>query len=457
MGLSLARALRLQTSGQAGKVRLQGGNVPRAPTIAFVGAGGKTTAIFQLAHELPPPVLLTTTTHLGEWQAPLANQHIIATRPEDLSDFTPGSVSLITGPKVSEGRLASVTREVLLWLHDMAQQQRIPLLIEADGSRQKLLKAPAGHEPDIPSFADLLLVVAGLSALGKPLTEEWVHRPERYSAVSRLNLGDSITPEAMVRVLMNDEGGLKGIPPRARRVVLLNQADSAALQAQARTMASQLLSAFDAVLVASLKASEVHAVHERAAGVVLAAGASTRLGRPKQLLDWHGQPFVRAVAQTALTAGLDPVVVVTGSGRADVEAALRGMSVTLAKNPEWQSGQASSIRVGLQELPPATGSAVFLLADQPQVTFAVVRALSDTHAVSLSPIVAPLVQMERRANPVLFDRDTFPDLMALQGDVGGRAVFSKYRVEYMPWHDDRLLLDVDTEADYQRLMEDDTL
>ena len=84
-----------------------------------------------------------------------------------------------------------------------------------------------------------------------------------------------------------------------------------------------------------------------------------------------------------------------------------------------------------------------------------IRALMDTHTASLSPIVAPLVRMDRRANPVLFDRDTFPDLLALEGDVGGRAIFSKHRVEYLPWHDERLLLDVDTEADYRRLLAED--
>ena len=100
---------------------------------------------------------------------------------------------------------------------------------------------------------------------------------------------------------------------------------------------------------------------------------------------------------------------------------------------------------------------MFLLADQPQVTPDVIRALVDSHATGLHPIVAPLVMMEQRANPVLFDRVVFPDLLKLSGDVGGRAVFSEQRVEYLPWHDDRLLLDVDTEADYRRLIEDDTL
>ena len=86
-----------------------------------------------------------------------------------------------------------------------------------------------------------------------------------------------------------------------------------------------------------------------------------------------------------------------------------------------------------------------------------IHALVETHAIELPPVVAPLVMMEQRGNPVLFDRLSFPDLMELQGDVGGRSIFSKYHVEYLPWHDDRLLLDVDKPEDYNRLIEDDTL
>ncbi len=129
----------------------------------------------------------------------------------------------------------------------------------------------------------------------------------------------------------------------------------------------------------------------------------------------------------------------------------------IVRNENWQSGQASSIRSGVKVLPKETGSAIFLLADQPQITTDVIRALMEHHAMQLYPIVAPLVMMERRANPVLFDRVTLPDLLKLEGDVGGRAIFSKYPVEYLPWHDDRLLLDVDKPEDYQRLLEDDTL
>lgn len=124
-----------------------------------------------------------------------------------------------------------------------------------------------------------------------------------------------------------------------------------------------------------------------------------------------------------------------------------------------KEGQSASIRAGIHALRATdanAGAAIFLLVDQPQITASVLQALVEKHAEGLYSIVAPLV-MDRRANPVLWDRRTFDDLLALKGDVGGRAVFHKHRVEYLPWHDDRLLLDVDTPEHYQRLLADETL
>jgi molybdenum cofactor cytidylyltransferase len=99
------------------------------------------------------------------------------------------------------------------------------------------------------------------------------------------------------------------------------------------------------------------------------------------------------------------------------------------------------------------GAAIFLLADQPQIPVEVVRALVESHEKNMQAILAPLVLEDRRANPVLFDRDTFADLMLLTGDMGGRGIFDKHRVEYMPWHDPVLLFDVDKPEDYQKLKE----
>ena len=97
------------------------------------------------------------------------------------------------------------------------------------------------------------------------------------------------------------------------------------------------------------------------------------------------------------------------------------------------------------------GGAIFLLADQPQVSVEILRALVERHSQDLPAVLAPYV-FDQRANPVLFDRVTFQDLLTLRGDTGGRAIFSKFSPRYLNWYDRKLLLDVDTPEDYQKLV-----
>ncbi len=425
-------------------------------TISLVGAGGKTTALFQLARQLSgarsSAVIVTATSHLGTWQVSNADRHIIAKDINDIRPFLDNElrgVTLITG-EIKEDRTSPIDMPTRNWLREKLKAGNIPLLIEADGSRQHPLKAPDSHEPPIPEFTDTVVVVAGLSAVGKLLTNDHVYRAEIFSGLGNLALNQTITSESIRRVIAHPQGGLKNIPSAARRVVLLNQADSAELQSVGGNMARELLDHFDTVIVGSLQQNALQ-TFEQTAGIILAAGESTRFGAPKQLLDWYGKPFVRHVAETALLAGLWPVFVITGFHNAEIELALHGLSVNIVYNAEYKLGQSTSIKAGIRSLPKKVGAAVFLLADQPQIPVEVIRALLETHTRELPAILAPLVLEERRANPVLFDKITFADLMQITGDVGGRAIFDKHHVEYLPWHDDILLFDVDKPEDYQRL------
>jgi len=496
--MPLAQALRFTGAGKV---------YDHPPRLAFVGAGGKTTALFQLGRELLidpasrtdspanqfPAVFVTTTTHLGAAQASMADCHFIV---DNLSSFetAPGSgVTLFTGPEVERQRLAGLDAAALARLLELADRRRVPLLIEADGARLRPLKAPADHEPALPRFVDAVVVVAGLSALGKPLEAERVHRLEQFAALAGLEPGEEITYEALARVLTHPQGGLKGIPAGARRVLFLNQADTEELVRAGRGIALRCQSHYDAVVVGSLTPNPspegrgeggsltpdpspegrgeeeslslryiwVSSVHEPAAIVLLAAGGSSRFGSPKQLLDWQGQPLVRHMASLALSAGCSRVRVVVGAYADEVRRALegvpqRGIPLEIVENPDWQEGQASSVRAGIQGLPAGTGAALFLLVDQPLAPVSLLRGLLDLHAQTLSPLVAPLCQGRRR-NPVLFDRVTFPELLALQGDTGGRALFVSpqgYPVAWLPWEDERLLMDFDTPEELARLREE---
>lgn len=226
---------------------------------AFVGAGGKTSAMFLLARQLPGKIIVSATTHLAEEQLALVDGHCtvktVASAQREfkraLKDPT-GKIFLFTGSLGADGRTEGLSGNTLDTLFNLSTRNHLPLLIEADGSRQKPLKAPGAHEPAIPPFADTVIVVAGLQGLGKPLTEEWVHRPEIFALLSRLPVGAKINPEALARVLSHPAGGLKNIPPSARRFALLNQADTPRSVLQARQVQKLITAVFDAVVITSL-------------------------------------------------------------------------------------------------------------------------------------------------------------------------------------------------------------
>lgn len=445
-----------------------------APKIAFVGAGGKTTAIFQIADRYKRPVIITTSTHFSGDQTEQGDHHYIIRSTEDLNKFedkVPAGVNIITGP-ISSDRAMGLSYESLTCLGRWCRTNEVPLLIEADGSRQLPIKAPATHEPVIPSFVDTVLVFVGMGSIGKPLTSEWVHRPEFFAAISGLEIGDPIGIKAVIKMLTHPNGGLKNVPVGARLVAVLNQADTAELRELSANSAKTLFTEYQVVISSSLNpdnlphaieeksinrvaeqnAGGVHSIHEPIAGIILAAGGARRFGSQKQLLSWHGKPLVRHVAFKALEAGLNPVVLIVGAGSDRISSVVADLPVNVIYNPDWESGQGTSVQVGVKALPPHVGGALFLLADQPQIPTQLFDRLITLHAETLAPITAPWVD-GRQSNPFLFDKVLFPDLMRLAGDAGGRQLFSRHEIERVPWNDSNILLDIDTPEDYRRLLQ----
>lgn len=201
--------------------------------VSLVGAGGKTSLMFKLAHEIAEtgePVLTTTTTKILAPEPKQSSCLIVSDSVETIvieaSDFLKNKKLHITAAAsqvLNENKLIGLSAETI----DVLSKKNIFrwILVEADGAAGRPLKVPANHEPVIPGSTKLVIGLVGLSGVGKPLTDEWVHRLERFSCITGLAAGQEITAAAVCNVLIHDKGIFKDAPADALRLVFLNQAD----------------------------------------------------------------------------------------------------------------------------------------------------------------------------------------------------------------------------------------
>lgn len=181
--------------------------------------------------------------------------------------------------------------------------------------------------------------------------------------------------------------------------------------------------------------------------VVLAAGASTRMGAQKLLLPLGGEPLVRRTVRQVCDAGFDDVLVVVGSDWENTLAALDGLPIRHAVNTEYASGMGSSFRTAVAHLGESR-AAMFALADQPFVTAKEYRIVLDTYR-DRTPAIVSVRYGDVMAPPHLFEREFFPELAQLQQ--GARPVLQRHhdRTVVLQFAPD-LLLDIDTPEDYER-------
>jgi len=186
---------------------------------------------------------------------------------------------------------------------------------------------------------------------------------------------------------------------------------------------------------------------QRVAGLVLAAGRSTRMGGPNKLLeDINGKPLVRIATEQVLASRAKPVVVVTGHQRERVERALDGLPVTFVHNPDYAEGLSTSLKAGVAAVPADADGAIVCLGDMPQVSAKLIdRLIAAFDPARGALVVIPTID-GKRGNPVLWSRRFFPDLLAVEGDVGARHLIGGYAeaVTEVPLDDGGALIDVDT-------------
>ena len=190
-------------------------------------------------------------------------------------------------------------------------------------------------------------------------------------------------------------------------------------------------------------------ISKKVAGVILAAGGSSRFGEIKQLLPWKNKNIINTVVETAALAGLDPILVVLGANAGLIQASLDNETVQVVTNPDWDKGQSTSLKAGVTAIRHTVDGVLFLLCDQPHLTVNLVDAVVE-EGLRSGKVVTPIID-DRRANPVYFPASCFPLFDSLEGDAGGRQIISACPHTTLPWLDDWMARDIDTPEDYRAL------
>src|SRR5512135_1143935 len=216
--------------------------------VAFVGAGGKTTAIWRLSDEAikhDRQAIIAPTTHILEPRLPIDSitylttepqpdrlKHLLGLSPRLIIAATRGEiVDFDTSDEFPPARPIKLNALEPATIDQLYQTDVSAIwLIEADGARRHLLKAPAEHEPTIPICVKTVIIVASLEAIDQPLNETSVHRWEIFAQLSSAHRDQPITAELVARVILHVRGGYKNIPPTARVCALLTHRDPNKLQ-----------------------------------------------------------------------------------------------------------------------------------------------------------------------------------------------------------------------------------
>ncbi len=432
--------------------------VRQGDVVAFTGAGGKTSTLVALGHELADAgwrVLALTTTRIGRDQLGLFPRAIPASStPQGISAQLSQHRMLFLHGGLRGDKAIAPPPDVMGHLLDRVDSD--VLLIEADGARGLPLKAPRAHEPVVPPETTLLVPVASLAALGRPLDEQHVMNASAVSAHFGFPEGAPVKSPWIAQILRDPDFGLKGRPPGARAVCWINAVPASGyLLGRARLIAQLALRepTVQAAAFGSARASEpVIEVQRRVSAIVLAAGESKRMGEMKVLLPWAGDaPILSHILGALRTARLEDVVVVTGRQEEQVRAVAEQEGARCAHNADYAGGEMlSSLQRGLRALSENVSAALVVLGDQPQIQPSVVHRLLEAYARGEALIVAPSYDM-RRGHPIVIDRRLWPELLALPSGAAPRDVINRHagRTQYVNVDDDSILRDVDTPEAYR--------
>ncbi len=236
--------------------------VTRGEMVSLIGAGGKTTTLFRLAKELRDQgckLLVTTTTKFFKPTKPHIDRLFLVDDVQALLDACADiAAPTIIGAGCGVNREGELLGMPTQWLDRLNLDGAFDaILVEADGAASRLFKIPADGEPVIPESCQTTVWIVAIKILGKPLTDQWVHRSARARELLGLPAQALVSEEILLQLVQHEEGCLKGIPPASRKLALIDQADSAAEMAAAQALGEKLQKLnFDKVVITSHASAE---------------------------------------------------------------------------------------------------------------------------------------------------------------------------------------------------------
>ena len=431
---------------------------PHNELIAFVGGGGKTSLLFALGAALPGGRILTTTTRIFAAQMSRAEAVIFFTAEdaegaerkigEALDEL---GVCLVVGGTTGDKAVGVPPELPGVWL---ARPDVNFVLVEADGSRMRPIKAPAAHEPVIPPASTLVVPVVGIDALDGRFLDV-IHRPEIAAELLSV-VGERLSVADVARLIAHPQGGLKGVPEGARVVPFINKVETAAQLSAARQIAHHLLHTprIEQVIIGAAKTEQpVREVHRRVTAVILAAGEGKRMGQQtKQLLPWGSTTVLGQTLRNVQQTAVYHTLVVTGHEAEAVRQIAHRAGVDTLHNPTYAAGEMlSSLQTAVRALDESVTAVLVLLADQPMVQPETMDRLLAAYWQGHGDLIAPTFNGQR-GNPVLIGRPFFAELLALPPGDAPRTLLRRHadQLHLVPVPTDDILRDLDSPEQYER-------
>jgi probable selenium-dependent hydroxylase accessory protein YqeC len=207
--------------------------LPTRPLIAIIGAGGKTTTMYTLASEMAQRgkrVITTTTTQIF-YPEPDETDLLIVAPETDMLLKSLGEAwqqyhrVTVAGTILRKEKLAGLQPEQPYEL--LMKSGADAVIVEADGARHRMIKAPSEHEPVIPVRTNVALLLMSAEAINQPLSDKIAHRPELVARVTGIEVGDVLSPAVIARLITNEQGALKHIPETATAYLLITHTSMA--------------------------------------------------------------------------------------------------------------------------------------------------------------------------------------------------------------------------------------